>query len=100
MNSRAPISRFVSPAESLQAWKQEQGIEDERLTLKPEDLACASPIKQPGPSPRRVSPTATATSPSRSHKAVIEAYGLVERYGSAAAAGAPVSSPRPATYGC
>jgi DNA-binding transcriptional MerR regulator len=24
--------------ESLQAWKQEQGIEDERLTLKPEDL--------------------------------------------------------------
>lgn len=25
-------------AESLQAWKQEQGIEDERLTLKPEDL--------------------------------------------------------------
>ena len=24
--------------ESLQAWKREQGIEDERLTLKPEDL--------------------------------------------------------------
>jgi DNA-binding transcriptional MerR regulator len=29
---------FQLAAESLQAWAQEQGIEDERLTLKPEDL--------------------------------------------------------------
>jgi DNA-binding transcriptional MerR regulator len=29
---------FQPAVESLEAWKQEQGIEDERLTLKPEDL--------------------------------------------------------------
>lgn len=29
---------FQLAAESLQAWAQEQGIEDERLALKPEDL--------------------------------------------------------------
>jgi len=34
--ARAEIS--VAGHESLRAWAQEQGIEDERLTLKPEDL--------------------------------------------------------------
>ena len=33
----APV-HFQLAAESLQAWKQEQGIDDERLTLKPVDL--------------------------------------------------------------
>jgi hypothetical protein len=29
---------FEPAIEALQAWKREQGIEDERLTLRPEDL--------------------------------------------------------------
>jgi DNA-binding transcriptional MerR regulator len=33
-----PAVQWQLAAESLQAWAQEQGIEDERLTLKPEDL--------------------------------------------------------------
>ena len=33
-----PAAHFQLAAESLRAWEQEQGIEDERLTLKPEDL--------------------------------------------------------------
>jgi DNA-binding transcriptional MerR regulator len=33
-----PPSDIQLAIESLQAWKEEQGIEDERLTLKPEDL--------------------------------------------------------------
>jgi DNA-binding transcriptional MerR regulator len=35
--------------ESLQAWKQEQGIEDERLTLKPEDLGLRTTYLATGP---------------------------------------------------
>ena len=50
------------------------------LPSSPKTSACASPISRPDPSPRRVSPT--ATSPSRSPKAMIEARGLVKRYGS------------------
>ena len=77
-----PPVHFELAVESLRAWAQEQGIEDERLTLKPQTSACAPPISRPDPSPRRVSPTTTATSPSRSRKAMIEAHDLVKRYGS------------------
>jgi DNA-binding transcriptional MerR regulator len=35
--------------ESMQAWKLEQGIEDERLTLKPEDLGIRTTYFAPGP---------------------------------------------------
>jgi len=40
---------FQLAAESLQAWKQEQGIEDERLTLKPEDLGLRITYLATGP---------------------------------------------------
>src|SRR5260370_1225566 len=50
------------------------------LPSSPKTSACASPISRPDPSPRRAPPT--ATSPSRSHKAMIEARNLVKRYGS------------------
>jgi hypothetical protein len=40
---------FQPAAESLQAWKQEQGIEDERLTLKPEDLGLRITYLATGP---------------------------------------------------
>jgi DNA-binding transcriptional MerR regulator len=36
-------------SESLQAWAQEQGIEDERLTLKPEDLGLRTTFLPTGP---------------------------------------------------
>ena len=36
-------------AESLRAWAQEQGIEDERLTLKPEDLGVRITYLATGP---------------------------------------------------
>jgi DNA-binding transcriptional MerR regulator len=45
---------FQPAVESLEAWKQEQGIEDERLTLKPEDLGLritylpTGPVAEPG----------------------------------------------------
>ena len=35
--------------EALQAWKEEQGIEDERLTLKPEDLGLRITYLATGP---------------------------------------------------
>ena len=35
--------------ESLQAWAQEQGIEDERLTIKPEDLGLRITYLATGP---------------------------------------------------
>jgi DNA-binding transcriptional MerR regulator len=45
----------LQPAvEALEAWKQEQGIEDERLTIKPEDLGLritylpTGPVTEPG----------------------------------------------------
>ncbi len=40
---------FQPAAESLEAWKQEQGIEDERLTLKPEDLGLRTTYLATGP---------------------------------------------------
>jgi len=40
---------FQPAAESLEAWKQEQGIEDERLTLKPEDLGLRITYLATGP---------------------------------------------------
>jgi hypothetical protein len=44
------LSGALQPAvESLEAWKQEQGIEDERLTLKPEDLGLRITYLATGP---------------------------------------------------
>jgi DNA-binding transcriptional MerR regulator len=40
---------FQPAVESLEAWKQEQGIEDERLTLKPEDLGLRTTYLATGP---------------------------------------------------
>lgn len=40
---------FQPAVESLEAWKQEQGIEDERLTLKPEDLGLRITYLATGP---------------------------------------------------
>jgi hypothetical protein len=40
---------FQPAVESLQAWKQEQGIEDERLALKPEDLGLRITYLATGP---------------------------------------------------
>jgi DNA-binding transcriptional MerR regulator len=40
---------FQPAAESLEAWKQEQGIEDERLALKPEDLGLRITYLATGP---------------------------------------------------
>ena len=40
---------FELAIESLQAWKQEQGIEDELLTLKPEDLGLRTTYQATGP---------------------------------------------------
>ena len=40
---------FELAVESLRAWAQEQGIEDERLTLKPEDLGLRTTYLATGP---------------------------------------------------
>jgi DNA-binding transcriptional MerR regulator len=40
---------FQPAVESLEAWKQEQGIEDERLTIKPEDLGLRITYLATGP---------------------------------------------------
>jgi DNA-binding transcriptional MerR regulator len=40
---------FQPAVESLEAWKREQGIEDERLTLKPEDLGLRITYLATGP---------------------------------------------------
>ena len=40
---------FQPAFESLEAWKQEQGIEDERLTIKPEDLGLRITYLATGP---------------------------------------------------
>jgi DNA-binding transcriptional MerR regulator len=40
---------FQPAVESLEAWKQEQGIEDERLALKPEDLGLRTTYLATGP---------------------------------------------------
>jgi hypothetical protein len=40
---------FELAIESLRAWAQEQGIEDERLTLKPEDLGLRTTYLAIGP---------------------------------------------------
>jgi DNA-binding transcriptional MerR regulator len=40
---------FQPAVESLEAWKREQGIEDERLTLKPEDLGVRITYLATGP---------------------------------------------------
>jgi DNA-binding transcriptional MerR regulator len=42
-------AHFQPAVESLEAWKQEQGIEDERLTLKPEDLGLRITYLATGP---------------------------------------------------
>jgi hypothetical protein len=44
-----PAAHFQLAAESLRAWEQEQGIEDERLTLKPEDLGLRITYLATGP---------------------------------------------------
>ncbi len=44
-----PAVPFQLAVESLQAWKEEQGIEDERLTLKPEDLGLRITYLATGP---------------------------------------------------
>ena len=76
-----PPVHFELAVESLRAWAQEQSIEDERLTLKPEDLDLRTTYLATGPVSATSVPTTTATSPSRSRKAMIEAHDLVERYG-------------------
>jgi len=40
---------FQLAIESLRDWAQEQGIEDERLTLKPEDLGLRTTYQATGP---------------------------------------------------
>jgi DNA-binding transcriptional MerR regulator len=44
-----PAVQWQLAAESLRAWAQEQGIEDERLTLKPEDLGLRITYLATGP---------------------------------------------------
>jgi DNA-binding transcriptional MerR regulator len=44
-----PAVHFQLAIESLQAWKEEQGIEDERLALKPEDLGLRTTYFATGP---------------------------------------------------
>jgi DNA-binding transcriptional MerR regulator len=44
-----PAVQWQLAAESLRAWAQEQGIEDERLTLKPEDLGVRITYLATGP---------------------------------------------------
>lgn len=44
-----PTVHWQLAAESLQTWAQEQGIEDERLTLKPEDLGLRITYLATGP---------------------------------------------------
>ena len=44
-----PAVQWQLAAESLRAWAQEQGIEDERLTLKPEDLGVRITYVATGP---------------------------------------------------
>jgi hypothetical protein len=44
-----PAVHWQLAVESLQAWKEEQGIEDERLTLKPEDLGLRTTYLATGP---------------------------------------------------
>ena len=44
-----PAVQWQLAAESLRAWAQEQGIEDERLTLKPEDLGMRITYLATGP---------------------------------------------------
>jgi hypothetical protein len=43
------LVHFQPAVESLEAWKQEQGIEDERLTLKPKDLGLRTTYLATGP---------------------------------------------------
>jgi ABC-type multidrug transport system fused ATPase/permease subunit len=75
-----PAVQWQLASEALHARAVEHGIEDERLTLKPEDLGVRITYLATGPVTETSAPT--ATSPSRSHKAMIEAHGLVKRYGS------------------
>lgn len=44
-----PAVHWQLAAEALQAWKEEQGIDDERLTLKPEDLGLRITYLATGP---------------------------------------------------
>ncbi len=44
-----PAVQWQLASEALQAWAQEQGIEDERLTLKPEDLGLRITYLATGP---------------------------------------------------
>ena len=50
-------------AESLQAWAQEQGIEDERLTLKPEDLGLRLTYLATGPAATTSGPDCDLAAP-------------------------------------